>query len=369
MGTITVTVLGGGNGAFAAAADLTLRGVETRLLEAPELHETIDPVLAAGGIQLENAKIAEIGSGLAQVSLVTTDPAPALAGANVILFLVPAFAERRFAELIAPHVAPDQLLVLFCGSFGGALELAAQLREAGAPVPLIAEAEALVYAAMKSGPASVRVMGRKAGVGLSALPAGKVSQVLDRLRPLYPDFVPRADVLETGLRHTGPVVHVAATVLNAGRIGPNIPPFRFYKEGFPEPVARIAERVDAERLRVAEALGYRLASTFDTMLAWYGDQGAHGASLGEVLTTNPAFQAAFAPQTLQHRFLTEEVPFGFVPLEGLAQVCGVPTPAISALITLASLLLDTDLRAGGRHLQRLGLGGLSRQEISRLLQA
>jgi len=369
MGTITVTVLGGGNGAFAAAADLTLRGVETRLLEAPELRATIDPVLAAGGIQLENAKIAEIGSGLAQVSLVTTDPAPALAGADVILFLVPAFAERRFAELIAPHVTPDQLVVLFCGSVGGALELAAHLRQAGAALPLIAETEALVYAALKSGPASIRLMGRKAGVGLGALPATKVRQALDRLRPLYSDLVPRADVLETGLRNTNPVAHVASMVLNSGRISPDIPAFRFYKDGFPAPVGRIAEHVDAERLRVAEAFGYRLASTRETMLAWYGDQGAKGKTLAEVLSTNPPFQTVLAPQTLQHRFLTEDVPFGFVPFEALAQAGGVPTPTISALITLASLLLDTDLRAGGRQLDRLGLAGLGPQEIRRRLQA
>jgi opine dehydrogenase len=369
MGKVTVTVLGGGNGAFAAAADLMLRGYDVRLLEAPEFRQMIEPVLAAGGIQLENPKIAELGSGLARVPLVTTDAAPALAGADIVLFLVPAFAERRFAEMIAPHVRPDQLLVLFCGSFGGALELAAYLRGAGAPVPLIAEAEALVYAALKSGPTSVRIMGRKAGVGVSALPAGKVSQVLDRLRPLYPDLVARADVLETGLRHTGPIAHVAATVLNAGRIDPSVPPFRFYREGFPGPVARVAAQTDAERLRVAEAFGFRLASTMDTMLAWYSDQGAHGSTLGEVLSTNPPFQATLAPQTLQHRFLTEEVPFGFVPLEGLGKVCGVPTPAVSSLITLASLLLDTDLRAGGRNLQRLGLGGLTRQEIARILQA
>jgi opine dehydrogenase len=246
--------------------------------------------------------------------------------------------------------------------------LAAQLQQAGRPVPLIAETESLVYAALKSGPASVRVMGRKAGVGVSTLPAGKVAVALDRLRPLYPDFAQRTDVLETGLRNTNPIAHVPAMVLNAGRIAPTVPPFRFYKEGFPAPVGAVAEAADAERIRVAQAFGYSIASTQETMLAWYGDQGAQGETLADVFSTNPPFQTVQAPQTLQHRFLTEDVPFGFVPFEGLGQAAGVETPAMSALITLASLLLGRDLRADGRNLQSLGLRGFTMAQIRQLLR-
>jgi opine dehydrogenase len=369
MGAMSIAVLGGGNGAFAAAADLSLRGHDVRLLEVPELQQSIAPVLEAGGILLENAKIAEIGSGNARIALVTTDPKAALGGAELVLYLVPAFAERRFTELVAPYLQPDQLVVLFCGSVGGALALAAQMQQAGLPIPLIAETEALVYAALKSGPAGVRVMGRKAGVGVSTLPAGKVGLALDRLRPLYPDFTPRTDVLETGLRNTNPIAHVPSMVLNAGRIAPTVPPYGFYKEGFPAAVGAVAEAADAERVRVAQGFGYAVASTRDTMLAWYGDQGAHGETLAEVFSTNPPFQTTKAPQTLEHRFLTEDVPFGFVPFEALGELAGVATPAISALITVASLLLGRDLRASGRNQDRLGVRNFSMAQIRQVLRA
>ena len=39
-----VTVLGGGNTAFALAADLALAGHLVRLAELPAMHETVEPI-------------------------------------------------------------------------------------------------------------------------------------------------------------------------------------------------------------------------------------------------------------------------------------------------------------------------------------
>lgn len=365
----SVAVLGGGNAAFTAAADLTLRGFDTRLLESPDFRMSVQPVVEAGGIQLDNSKVAQCGSGFAKVSLVTTDAAAAINGADIVLFAVPAYAEKHFTELIAPVVRPQQLVVLFCGNLGGALEFAHALRSRGAgQLPLIAEAEACVYAGQKSGPTSVRLGGRKAGIAIAALPSMKTEQILELIRPLFPDFVAASNVLETGLRNTNPVPHVPVMVLNAGRVDASIPPFRFYADGITEPVGQVAAAVDRERLAVAEALGLHLSSTRDRMLEWYGDQGASGETLGTVLRTNPAFQTAMAPQTLEHRFLLEDIPFGLVPLEALGRSFGIATPVITSLLTLSCELLGTDYRLHGRNLASLGLGNLTPLEIGDLLR-
>lgn len=365
----SVTVLGGGNAALTAAADLTLRGFETRLLESREFGANVRPVMEAGGIQMDNPKVALAGSGFAKVSLTTTDAAAAMDGADIVLFAVPAYAEKYFTELIAPFVRPEQLVVLFCGNFGGALEFAHALRSKGATrLPLIAETEACVYAGQKSGPAAVRLGGRKAGVAIAALPSTNTEEVLERIRPLFPDFAAATNVLETGLSNTNPVPHVPVMVLNAGRIDSSVPQFRFYADGITEAVGRVAAALDRERLAIAEVLGFHLSSTRDRMLDWYGDQGASGETLGTVLRTNPAFQSAMAPQTLEHRFLLEDVPFGLVPLEALGRSLGVATPVISALLTLSCELLGSDYRSQGRNLVSLGLDGLSPSQIKGVLR-
>ncbi len=52
-----------------------------------------------------------------------------------------------------------------------------------------------------------------------------------------------------------------------------------------------------------------------------------------------------------------------VPISSLGQMLGVPTPAIDHIIGLASLLHHCDYRAQGRTVERLGLAGMSIQEI------
>lgn len=361
---VKIAVLGGGNGAFAAAADLRLRGFAVHLLEVPELAENIGPVRDRGGIELVSAKVPGIRSGFASLDVVTEDPEEALDEAEIVLYIVPAFAERRFTELCAPHFRSEQLVVLFCGNFGSALELSRQLETKGADsVPSIAETEALIYGAYKQDRTTVKVVGMKAGLTCAALAAKKTSEVLERLRPLFPDLRPAANVLETSLRNLNPVIHPVVSVLNAGRTGSDNPPWRYYWDGVTESVGRVVEVVDRERLAMASALALRLPSALDVLRSWYGRQGAQGQTLGEMLSKNPAYEAVWAPRVLDHRFITEDVPFGLVPLEALGASIGVPTPHISSLINLSSRLLDTDFRTCGRNLVRIGLDGLDLARI------
>jgi opine dehydrogenase len=359
-----VAVLGGGSGALATAADLTLRGFHVRLLEHPSFMGSLQGVLSAGGVHLASREGTGVPTGFARLEVVTSDPESAVRGAGIVLFVVPAYAERAFASLVAPFLEANQCVVLFCGNLGGALELASSLRQAGqSPLPLIAETEALIYGAVRDGGNRVDVTGRKNSITVAALPATDTAKALARLRPLYPDLATAANVLETGMRNGGCVVHPPVMVLNAGRIHGAGNPFRFYWDGVTESVGRVVAAVDEERVGVGEAWGLNLPSMRDRLLAWYADQGAKGESLGEVMATNPTFEKAMAPPTLDHRFLTEDVGFGLVPVEELGKAAGVGTPVISALVTLASELLGTDLRAVGRSLQSLGLLGMNPEEV------
>lgn len=363
-----ITILGGGNGGFAAAADLTLKGYEVRLLEAPEYSFTIQPVLESGGILLENPGVDGFSEGLAKVPLVTTDPRLAIHGADLILYIVPAFGERRFSQMIIPYIKPNQLVVFFCGTFGGALEFANTLRTSGVKeLPLIAETEALLYGALKSGPFSVRLTGRKRGLAIAAFPSGNTPIVLERLSELFPDLTEAANVIETGLRNLNLVLHPPVCILNAGRLDPHAPKFRFYWEGVTEPIGKVVEALDRERVQVGHSIGVHLPACFERLLEWYGDQGAHGENLAQIMSTNPPYQSAMAPQSLDHRFITEDVPFGLIPLEQLAQSFNVPSPITSALITICNQLMGVDFRQQGRNLASLGLLGLNPTSILAML--
>lgn len=363
-----IAVLGGGNGAFITAADLTLRGHRVTLCDLPQMTENVAGVLEKRTIDLQVVGNPGVQPGLARLHHVTTRPAEALSDSEVVLIVVPAFAQRAFAEASAPYLTDGQTVVLTPGNFGGALEFAKVLRENGtARNVAIAEMECMIYSGFKESAAAAWVSGYKRGLHVAALPGSKTADVLATLHHIYPDLRAAANVLETGLRNLNTVVHAPIVVHNAGWIERTKGNFLFYWDGCTPGVGRSVEAVDRERIALGKALGLDLPSSVQVSLEWYGHEGAHGASHYEVLSTNPVYVKDTAPNQLRHRFLLEDVPFGMVPMESLGRLTGVSTSVTSAIVTLAEHLTDLNLRAQARDLKALGLAGLTSEQLRALV--
>jgi opine dehydrogenase len=69
------------------------------------------------------------------------------------------------------------------------------------------------------------------------------------------------------------------------------------------------------------------------------------------------------PRSAQHRYVTEEIPYGLVPISEIASILEIPTPNIDAIIALASTINGEDYRATGRHLSTLGLGRMTPEQL------
>lgn len=363
---MTIAVLGGGNGAFATAAQLSLQGFRVNLYEVPELAESIMPVKERGGIEFRHRDIEGLPTGFARLNVISTKADEVLAEADVAWLVVPAFAQKRFSEACAPFFHQSQIIVLTPGNFG-VLEFARLLREtAGNNLPILVEAETMIYFALKEGPTKVFVGGYKNGMAVAAFPGGETSRVLPILQECYPSLRAANSVLETGLGNVNTVVHAPILLLNAGR-AESSHKFIFYHDGCTQSVGRIVEAVDRERVAVGRALGLSITPMRDVLLNYYGHQGAAGETLTEVLASNPAYAGRFAPQKLEHRFLTEEIPYSMVLLEELGALTGISTPITSSLINLANEILDVDFRLAARSLKSLGLGELSVDELKEVV--
>jgi opine dehydrogenase len=83
-----ITVLGGGNGAFITAADLTLRGHRVKLCELPRLEKNIEGIVQGKTIELQIVGSPGVKGGFAQLEVVTTDMKEALSGAEVVLMVL-----------------------------------------------------------------------------------------------------------------------------------------------------------------------------------------------------------------------------------------------------------------------------------------
>jgi opine dehydrogenase len=267
--------------------------------------------------------------------------------------------------MLAPHLRDGQILVLNPGRTGGSLEVSRIIRERNPSAHLyVGEAQTLLYASRVTNPAQVHIFSIKNSVPVATLPGYHVADVLPVLRKALPQFVPGDNVLKTGLDNIGAVFHPAITVLNAGRIEDTHGDFEYYVEGVTPAVASVLEAVDQERVNVAGALGIRANTAREWLYLAYS---AAGKTLLDSMRANPGYRGIQAPGTIHHRYISEDVPASLVPIASIGEMLGVPTPAIRAIIHLASVMHGVDYWKEGRTVETLGIKGMSVKDIQFLV--
>lgn len=363
-----IAVLGAGNGAFITAADLSLKGFRVNICEVPEFSDNITDIQKIGGIKLDVRGNPGIKPGFAKLNLITTNVGEAIENCDLVLIVVPAFGQRRFAELAAEHLKSEQIVVLTPGNFFGAIEFAQVLKEKNVNVkPTLVELECMIYSGFKENSNTVWASGFKEDLKAGVFPSKDTDKALKVLKCVYPKLGAAKNVLETGLSNVNTVLHAPILVLNAGWTEKKLGKFLFYWDGCTPSVGKVVEAVDEERLEIGRALDLDLVSTKEVLLKWYGHQGLKGETLGEVLATNPAYEWDEAPKSLKHRFLLEDIPYGMVPMESLGKLVGVPTPISTSIINLACRLTGLDLRENARDLKTLKLTDVDIEDIKDLM--
>jgi len=181
---------------------------------------------------------------------------------------------------------------------------------------------------------------------------------------VWPAVAKAESVMQTTLQNGNPVIHPAVTLLNTALLERTGGDFLFYEEGVTEGVGRLIEAVDRERLAIAAALGVMVLSE-PAIGVRQGYMRQEDYSTG--YSTAPGFLGIRAQNELDHRYLTEDVGYSLVFLSDLAARLDVATPAMDAVITIASVVLARDFRGEAkRTLTTLGLDGLSPSELAAL---
>lgn len=350
-------VVGAGNGGLAMAGHLGILGFRVRLYNRSPEH--LAGVKWHGGVKVDG----EV-SGFGPVEIATSDIEEALEGARTVMVVTPSTAHGELAAAMAPYLKDGQIVVLHPGRTGGALEFKKVLADLSAPGrPIIAEAQTFVYASRATSRHEARIFKIKNGVPVAALPSYWTPEVLGALEPAFPQFIPGGNVLATSLENIGAIFHPALTILNAGWIEETKGNFDYYLQGITPSIALFLERMDAERLAVARALGVRSVSAREWLYLSYDSP---GDDLYSAIKATKAYRGIKAPPTLAHRYIFEDVPMSLVPLSSIGSMLGVPTKAIDMVIELGSTLHKVDYRSMGRTVERLGIAGLSVEDIHRL---
>ena len=346
---ITYCVIGAGNGGLAMAGYIAKNGFKVNLYNRS--LEKILPLIENPTIHLSGEE-----NGTGTLNRVTNNIEEAIYDADIIMVTVPALGHYNLAKEMAPYLKDGQVIVLNPGRTGGALEVYETIRrERNLNNIVVAEAQTFIYACRSENVNSAHIFKSKNEVSLAAIPAVKTDYVLEMVNLVYPQFIGARDVLETSINNYGAIFHPAPTILNSGHIERAIP-FQYYIEGITPTIGNVLEKIDAERMELGRMLRVDVKSATQWL---YESYGAKGESIYEAVQDNKGYYGLQAPNEIYTRYIYEDVPCSLVPMESIAHLLGIKTPAISSIIDIAEAMTGRSFREEGRSADRLGLEGLT----------
>lgn len=356
--SLSIAIVGGGNGAYAAAADLAEQGHDVRLWRRSASR--LGPLLENHTLTLRDA------AGTREVALarVGRDMGQVIDGAEIVIVPLPAPAQRAVALELAAHLRDGQVVFAPPGSLGSYV-MAHVARQSGCEADVaFAEAGTLPYLARKQSDAAVSVTARATRLPTGVFPARETARVLGLLRVAFPAIEPRQDALDAALTNAGPIIHPPLVLLNAGPIE-HFGTWDIHNEGTQPAIRRVQDSLDAERLGLREALGYPgphfpLRDHYSSS----GEEWMYGNLAHERLVESSQWRESL--DLLSHRYMREDIAYGLALLVSVADWLGMEVPVARGLLSVASAITATDLRSSGRTLDNLGLAGLDPPALKRL---
>jgi opine dehydrogenase len=353
-----IAVLGGGNGSYAAAADLSAAGHEVRFWRRNA--EALRPVLETGAIRMRDFT----GTRDVAIARPTADIGEAVSGADLIVAPAPAFAQNDLAALLAPHLADGQIIFLPPGTFGAYL-MTNVLRANGCRAEIMAaETGTLPWLTRKHGAAEVAITTRATRLPTGVFPARLTAPAVAVISQAFPGAIePVEDALSAALMNAGPVIHPPLILMNAGPIE-HFERWDIHKEGTQPSIRRVHAALDGERIAIRKALGYAaphfpLADHYTTSNWMYGKL-AH-----DKLVDSGDWHEHL--DLAGHRYMLEDVGMGLAFLVSAGVWAGTPCPVAAGLLAIAGAANGEAFRGCTRTLQSLGLAHHSRDGMRELL--
>jgi len=353
-----IAVLGAGNGGYMSAADMSANlGYEVSIFSRNRLEGL------KKNPEIEILDIDSKPSGVVgKIALASENIADVIKGAQVVLNPVPYTGTETYAKLAAPYLEEGQVVVSL-GKGGASLTWAKIVKESGNTKNIyFADCNTLPYGASRISDNQVRLEARTENLMFASFPAKSIDFVMEVLEQVYPKkhgYTLRRgqNPLDTLLVDYNAITHTPPMICNAARIEMGDPDFHLFGVAENTPaVCNVMKRLDRERMALGEKLGLKQYTLEEEILMVKWNRGLVNYVLPfyEAIHT-PYLEVCEGPFKLTARQLTEDVPYGLVTYESLGKMLGVPTPIISAIITMTEGLLDCDYRTTGRTVESLGI--------------
>jgi opine dehydrogenase len=272
---------------------------------------------------------------------VAADPA-FVADAEAVIVAVPAYGYARVFDAVVPHLSAGAPVIISAHLSLAARHLAGRLAARGVAAPVLAWGTTALMG-RKTGPASVEIGAIRDEVDVAAADPADAERGLAVCTDLFGErFRLHGDLLAIQLGNLNPPIHLANALCNLTRIERGEDWGNY--DGITPAVGRLIEALDRERLTLAAACGVEVRSVERHYQLSFGFP--PGQTVAEMAAeVHRRRRGPPGPKRLDSRYISEDMPFGIVPLVAMGEARGVPMPLHAGGVALLGALCGRDFAA------------------------
>lgn len=395
---LPIAVLGGGAVGKTCAADCKLAGREVRLYSRSEASIAH---LERTGILLDGVQHNLYGferSGRAFLDVVSTDMEKVVKGAGIIIIGIPSHAHEHYLKTLVPLLEDGQIVHIFTDNYASLL-LRKYMREEGcnkhvivggwASAPFGTRIEEIGGFKMPHVNAKYRAITLRG----ASLPMTDIDDFMESAK-----YIPCMDsvmqgngpiagdtMLDIGFSNVNPVIHVPASILGVSSMenwslvyGNEPESYSMYSHGLCPSIARVQYQFYMEEKAIADAIGinlptyeYEMFFSRRTILTQeYMGLDSNGKDNVVFPLDKPCKEGNVGPNSIEHRYFTEDIPVGCKIYHDLGIKFGIPTPIIDSMIILGGAMHEKNYFNETKYnLDYIGIGDLSRDDLLRYLRS
>ena len=343
-----ITIVGCGNSGLIHAAKLYEKGHEVALLKTSNTNgRYFDFIKEQKGFMAKDDTIQGNGKEFfARPVLITRDVKAAVRFAEVIMVMTTTLQHEFVAQLIAPYVKDGQTIILVPGYMGSLIFKKYINKDI-----TYSEWETTAYNGRIVNNEYVRISFYNPRNAISVLPVSKTQDVLDMLSKCFDNTkYNRKHILESAFHNPNMIVHPIGILFSASRIEYSNGEFWMYREAFTPTVVNVIKAFDVQKNRVLQAFDCEPLDYFEAA-KWRNEEDLSIDAMA--VFRSFADSSNKGPSFINHRYLLEDVPMGLGLYISVAKLVGVDTSIQEGIVSLASALLNKDLKSGARTIQYL----------------
>lgn len=394
---LPIAVLGGGAVGKTCAADMKLAGKTVRLYSRSK--SSIEN-LERTGILFDGVQTNLYGferSGKAFLDVVSNDMSEVVKGAGLIVIGIPAHAHEHYLKTLVPLLEDGQVIHIFTDNYASIL-LRKYMKEMGCTKDVI-------IGGWASAPYGTRIQEiegfklphvsakyRAITLRGASNPMSDIDEFMESVKYLpCMDAVTNGNgpvagdtVMDIGFSNVNPVIHVPASILGVSSMenwslvyGNEPDTYSMYSHGLCPTICNIQYQFYQEEKAIAAAMGINIPeydremffSRRSILTQEYMGLNEDGKDNVVFPLDKPCNEGNTGPNSIDHRYITEDIPVGCKIYYELGKKYGVPTPIIDSMITLGGAMHNENYYETSKYsLEYLGIADMDKEQLLEYLR-